>query len=119
MAPTYWARLGAKLCRDSGRARRRAFREGCQMSGLVTVQSLLRGAVYSLEQCGLLLGDAKLLYENGSYATALAVAALPAKTLGAGGYCSSSASESSLAKASPSKTSRPPATITSASRMPA
>jgi AbiV family abortive infection protein len=43
------------------------------MSGSVTAQSLLRGAVYSLEHCGQLLGDAKALYENGSYATAVAV----------------------------------------------
>src|SRR4051794_29506052 len=54
----------------------------CQMSGPLTAQSLLRGAVYSLEQCGLLLGDAKLLYENGSYATALAVAAFAREDLG-------------------------------------
>ena len=40
----------------------------------VTRESLLHGAVYSLEQCGLLLRDAKLLYETGSYATATAVA---------------------------------------------
>lgn len=52
------------------------------MSGQLTAQSLLRGAVYSLEQCGLLLGDAKLLYENGSYATALAVAAFAREDLG-------------------------------------
>jgi AbiV family abortive infection protein len=52
------------------------------MSGPLTVQSLLHGAVYSLEQCGLLLGDAKLLYENGSYATALAVAAFAREDLG-------------------------------------
>jgi AbiV family abortive infection protein len=43
------------------------------MPGSVTAQSLLRGAVYSLEHCGQLLGDAKALYENGSYATAVAV----------------------------------------------
>jgi AbiV family abortive infection protein len=52
------------------------------MSGPITAQSLLHGAVYSLEQCGLLLGDAKLLYENGSYATALAVAAFAREDLG-------------------------------------
>jgi AbiV family abortive infection protein len=52
------------------------------MSGPLAAQSLLRGAVYSLEQCGLLLGDAKLLYENGSYATALAVAAFAREELG-------------------------------------
>jgi AbiV family abortive infection protein len=48
----------------------------------MTPQSLLRGAVYSLEQCGLLLGDSKLLYEHGSYATALALAAFAWEDLG-------------------------------------
>jgi len=57
---------------------------GCQMSGSITAQSLLHGAVYSLEHCGLLLGDAKLLYENGSYATALSVAAFAREELGRG-----------------------------------
>jgi AbiV family abortive infection protein len=52
------------------------------MSRSVTAQSLLHGAVYSLEHCGLLLGDAKLLYENGSYATALAVGAFAREDLG-------------------------------------
>jgi AbiV family abortive infection protein len=45
-------------------------------------KSLLHGAVYSLEQCGQLLGDATLLYENHSYATALAVAAFAREELG-------------------------------------
>ena len=54
------------------------------MSGLVIAQSLLHGAVYSLEHCGLLLGDAKLLYENCSYATALVVAAFAREELGRG-----------------------------------
>jgi AbiV family abortive infection protein len=52
------------------------------MSKSVTAQSLLHGAAYSLEQCGQLLGDAKLLYENGSYATALAVGAFAREELG-------------------------------------
>jgi AbiV family abortive infection protein len=52
------------------------------MSGSVTAPSLLRGAAYSLEHCGLLLGDAKLLYENGSYSTALVVAAFAWEELG-------------------------------------
>src|SRR5258708_27176454 len=37
--------------------------QGSQMSGSVTAQSLIRGAVYSLEHSGVLLGDAKVLYE--------------------------------------------------------
>jgi AbiV family abortive infection protein len=53
-----------------------------QLSGSITPQSLLHGAVYSLEQCGLLLGDSKLLYEHGSYATALALAAFAREDLG-------------------------------------
>jgi hypothetical protein len=44
-----------------------------RMSGSVTAQSLIRGAVYSLEHCGVLLGEAKVLYGNGAYATALAL----------------------------------------------
>ena len=56
--------------------------QGSQMSGSVTAQSLIRGAVYSLEHCGVLLGDAKVLYENGSYATALAVGAFAREELG-------------------------------------
>lgn len=48
----------------------------------VTARSLLHGAVYSLQQCGLLLGDAKLLYGNGSYATAVAVALFANEELG-------------------------------------
>jgi AbiV family abortive infection protein len=52
------------------------------MSRLVTSQSLLHGAVYSLEQCGLLLRDAILLYDKGSYATALALAAFAREELG-------------------------------------
>jgi AbiV family abortive infection protein len=51
-------------------------------SGRVTAQSLLRGAAFSLEQCGLLLGDAKLLYESGSYATAVTVASFAREELG-------------------------------------
>jgi AbiV family abortive infection protein len=49
---------------------------------MVTAEALLHGAVYSLERCGGLLGDATLLYENGSYATALAVAAFAREELG-------------------------------------
>jgi AbiV family abortive infection protein len=49
---------------------------------MVTAQSLIRGAVYSLQQCGSLLCDARLLYENGSYATAVAVAVFAREELG-------------------------------------
>ena len=45
------------------------------MPASVSPQYLLEGAVYALEQCGLLLRDANLLYRSGSYATAVALAA--------------------------------------------
>ena len=43
---------------------------------------MLEGAVYALEQCGLLLRDANLLYRNGSYASAVAVALFAREELG-------------------------------------
>src|SRR5262245_61224111 len=43
---------------------------------------LLEGAAYALEQCGLLLRDANLLYGKGSYASALALAAFAREELG-------------------------------------
>jgi AbiV family abortive infection protein len=52
------------------------------MSSSVTPQYLLEGAVYSLEQCGLLLNDAAILYQNDSYASAFALAALAREELG-------------------------------------
>ncbi len=52
------------------------------MSAQVTPQYLLRGAIYALEQCGLLLRDANTLYRSGSYATALALAAFAREELG-------------------------------------
>jgi AbiV family abortive infection protein len=48
----------------------------------VSPQYLLEGAVYALEQCGLLLRDANLLYRNGSYASAVAVALFAREELG-------------------------------------
>ena len=41
----------------------------------VTPEYLLEGAAYALEQCGLLLRDANLLYQSGSYASVIALAA--------------------------------------------
>jgi hypothetical protein len=38
------------------------------MPASVSPRYLLEGAVYALEQCGLLLRNANLLYRNGSYA---------------------------------------------------
>jgi AbiV family abortive infection protein len=52
------------------------------MPASVSPQYLLEGAVYALEQCGLLLRDANLLYRNGSYASAVAVALFAREELG-------------------------------------
>jgi AbiV family abortive infection protein len=52
------------------------------MPASVTPEYLLEGAAYALEQCGLLLRDANVLYENGSYASAVALAAFAREELG-------------------------------------
>jgi AbiV family abortive infection protein len=44
-------------------------------SPTVSAEFLLHGSIYALEQCGLLLRDAVSLYCNGSYGTAIALAA--------------------------------------------
>jgi AbiV family abortive infection protein len=48
----------------------------------VTPQYLLQGAVYALEQCGLLLRDANILYRSGSYSTAVVITAFAREELG-------------------------------------
>jgi AbiV family abortive infection protein len=48
----------------------------------VSPQYLLEGAAYALEQCGLLLRDANLLYERRSYASAVTLAAFAQEELG-------------------------------------
>jgi len=48
----------------------------------VTPEYLLEGAAYALEQCGLLLRDANLLYRSGSYASAVALALFAQEELG-------------------------------------
>jgi AbiV family abortive infection protein len=48
----------------------------------VSPQYLLEGAVYALEQCGLLLHDANLLYQNRAYASAIGLAAFAREELG-------------------------------------
>jgi AbiV family abortive infection protein len=48
----------------------------------VTPQYILQGAAYALEQCGLLLRDANLLYRNGAYANAVVLAAFGREELG-------------------------------------
>jgi AbiV family abortive infection protein len=52
------------------------------MPASVTPEYLLKGAAYALEQCGLLLRDANLLYRNGSYASAVAVVLFAREELG-------------------------------------
>jgi AbiV family abortive infection protein len=49
---------------------------------MVTSEYLLKGAAYALEQCGLLLRDANLLYRSGSYASAVALALFAWEELG-------------------------------------
>ena len=41
----------------------------------LTPQYILQGFAYALEQCGLLLRDANLLYRNGAYANAFVLTA--------------------------------------------
>ncbi len=55
---------------------------GPQMRNTVTADYLMKGAAYALEQCGLLLRDANLLYRNASYASAVALAAFAREELG-------------------------------------
>ena len=52
------------------------------MPASVSPKYLIEGAAYALEQCGLLLRDANLLYQNGSYASAAAVALFAQEELG-------------------------------------
>jgi AbiV family abortive infection protein len=52
------------------------------MPASVTAEYLLEGATYALEQCGLLLRDANLLYRNRSYASAVAVVLFAREELG-------------------------------------
>jgi AbiV family abortive infection protein len=47
-----------------------------------TSDYLLRGTVFALEQCGLLLRDARILCEAGSYASAVVLAAFAREELG-------------------------------------
>jgi AbiV family abortive infection protein len=52
------------------------------MPKFVSPEVLLKGAVYNLEQCGLFVRDAALLYQNGSYPGAAISAALALEALG-------------------------------------
>src|SRR5262245_3904540 len=52
------------------------------MPASVTPEYLLKGAAYALEQCGLLLRDANVLYRNDSYSSAVALAAFAREELG-------------------------------------
>jgi AbiV family abortive infection protein len=48
----------------------------------VSPQHLLHGAVYALEQCGVLLRDANVLYRSESYANAVVLARFAQEELG-------------------------------------
>ena len=52
------------------------------MPSTITPQFLLEGAVLALEQCGLLLRDANVLYRGGSYASAVVLTAFAREELG-------------------------------------
>jgi AbiV family abortive infection protein len=52
------------------------------MAASVTSEYLLEGAAYALEQCGLLLRDANVLYRNGSSANAVVLVAFAQEELG-------------------------------------
>ncbi len=45
-------------------------------------EDLLKGTFYALEQCGVLLRDANILYRNGSYASTIVLAAFGREELG-------------------------------------
>jgi AbiV family abortive infection protein len=53
-----------------------------KMPDAVTPDYLLKGAGYALEQCGVLLRDAALLYRSGAYASAVVLAAFAGESLG-------------------------------------
>jgi hypothetical protein len=59
-----------------------SWEERPHMPASVTPEYLLEGAAYALEQCGLLLRDANLLYQSGSYASAVALALFAREELG-------------------------------------
>lgn len=51
-------------------------------SNIVTPQYLLEGALYALEQCGILLHDAVTLYRDGAYPSAIVLAVFAREELG-------------------------------------
>jgi AbiV family abortive infection protein len=55
---------------------------GSEMPSTITPQFLLEGAILALEQCGLLLHDANVLYRGGSYASAVVLTAFAREELG-------------------------------------
>ena len=94
-APNRASRPSRRLDRNAGiRCGRRAGAYVCErgrlprllgvskMPDAVTPDYLLKGAVYSLEQCGVLLCDADLLYRRGAYASCVVLAAFAREALG-------------------------------------
>src|SRR5262245_10102981 len=59
-----------------------AFQRTRGLIAMVTAHYLLEGAVYALEQCGLLLGDAASLYEKESFANTIVLAVFAREELG-------------------------------------
>ena len=53
----------------------------------ITSSYLVKGAVFAFEQCGTLLQAANCLYRNGSYASAVVLAAFAREGWGEPGYC--------------------------------
>ena len=82
----------------------------------VTADFLLKGYALALEQCGLLLRDAVLLYENKSYANAVVLAAFAREELGRSRILLSFLVGSSVDHPSPSTRSIRPVTIMSKSK---
>jgi AbiV family abortive infection protein len=79
---TYWGWDGYPDQLISAKPPAKNEAETVRMSAPVTDQYLLEGAVYSLERCGQLLCDARSLFENGSYATAVVLARFACENLG-------------------------------------
>jgi AbiV len=73
---------------------------------MVTPKYLLQGSAYALEQCGLLLRDANLLYRSGSYASAVALAVFAQEELGRLAYYSTYEKRPSAESVSPLRISK-------------
>jgi AbiV family abortive infection protein len=75
-------RIAANVTPSRGCTSARKLSETISVRQSASAPYLLEGAVYALEQGGLLLHDANLLYCNGSYATAIVLATFAREELG-------------------------------------